>query len=148
MLQDKGVSIGRYKVRALMRESGLMSKQPGPHKYQRATSERPDIPNHLCRQFDVDAPNQVWCGDITYLWVQGRWYYLAVVLDLYRRRVVGWALSRHPDAHLVTAALDMAYELRDQPETVLFHTDSKNRSTSSSRVGLTLIAIDRSWAFW
>ena len=101
----------------------LHSQQPGPHKYQRATSERPDIPNHLCRQFDVDAPNQVWCGGITYLWVQGRWYYLAVVLDLYRRRVVGWALSRRPDAHLVTAALDMAYELRDQPETVLFHTD-------------------------
>ena len=123
MLQDRGVVIGRYKVRALMREANLRCKQPGPHKYKRATIERPDIPNRLCRQFDVAGPNQVWCGDITYLWVQGRWYYLAVVLDLYRRRAVGWALSRHPDADLVTTALTMAYEHRGHPEAVLFHSD-------------------------
>ncbi len=123
MMQDRGVTIGRYKVRALMRESGLICKQPGPHKYKQATVERPDIPNRLDREFDVQAPNQVWCGDITYVWVQGRWHYLAVVLDLCRRRVIGWALSRHPDADLVSSALDMAYELRGRPEGVLFHSD-------------------------
>ncbi|CAI8857857.1 transposase [Pseudomonas sp. IT-P253] len=52
-----------------------------------------DIPNILNREFDVPAPNQVWCGDITYIWAQGKWHYLAVVLDLCTRRVVGWALS-------------------------------------------------------
>jgi putative transposase len=66
MLKDRGTHIGRYKVRALMRESGLTCKQPGPHKYKQATVERPDIPNRLDREFDVAAPNQVWCGDITY----------------------------------------------------------------------------------
>ena len=55
--------------------------------------ERPDIPNILNREFDVEAPNQVWCGDITYIWAQGKWHYLAVVLDLYAR----WGFHDHPD---------------------------------------------------
>jgi putative transposase len=123
MLRDRGTHIGRFKVRALMRESGLVCKQPGPHKYKQATVERPDIPNRLDRAFDVAGPDQVWCGDITYIWAQGRWHYLAVVLDLHRRRVVGWSMSRRPDANLVATALDMAYEQRGRPEGVLFHSD-------------------------
>ena len=71
MLQDEGEKIGRFKVRSLMRELSLVSKQPGSHAYKKATVERPDIPNVLNRAFDVDAPNQVWCGDITYIWAQG-----------------------------------------------------------------------------
>ena len=67
----------------------------------------------------MPAPNQVWCGDITYIWAQGRWYYLAVVLDLFSRRVVGWALSSQPNAELVTKALDMAYEQRGRPQNVM-----------------------------
>ncbi len=106
-----------------MRESGLVCKQPGPHKYKQATVERPDIPNRLNREFNVAAPNQVWCGDITYIWAQGCWYYLAVVLDLYRRRAIGWALSTRPNANLAVLALDMAYERRERPEGVLFHSD-------------------------
>ena len=73
--------------------------------------------------FDVPAPNQVWCGDITYIWAQGKWHYLAVVLDLCTRRVVGWALSEKPDADLVIKALDMAYEQRGRPQGLLFHSD-------------------------
>jgi putative transposase len=65
-----------------MRELDLVSKQPGSHAYKTATVERLDIPNTLNREFDVPAPNQVWCGDITYIWAQGKWHYLAVVLDL------------------------------------------------------------------
>jgi putative transposase len=60
MLKAKGVTIGRFKVRRLMGESGLVCKQPGPHAYKNATVERPDIPNHLARQFTVERPNQVW----------------------------------------------------------------------------------------
>ena len=100
MMQEDGEQIGRFKVRGLMREPELVSKQPGSHAYKRATVERPDIPNILNREFDVPAPNQVWCGDITYIWAQGRWHYLGVVMDLYARRVVGWALSNKPDADL------------------------------------------------
>ncbi|KAB0739299.1 IS3 family transposase [Pseudomonas aeruginosa] len=101
MMQEEGEQIGRFKVRSLMRELALISKQPGSHAYKKATVERPDIPNTLNRAFDVEAPNQVWCGDITYVWAQGKWHYLAVVLDLYARRVVGWALSEKPDGDLV-----------------------------------------------
>ena len=116
MMQEEGEQIGRFKVRSLMRELALISKQPGSHTYKKATVERPDIPNTLNRAFDVEAPNQVWCGDITYVWAQGKWHYLAVVLDLYARRVVGWALSEKPDADLVVKALDVAYEQRGKPQ--------------------------------
>ncbi|MBK4989450.1 DDE-type integrase/transposase/recombinase [Pseudomonas sp. S36] len=107
-MQEEGEQIGWFKVRSLMRELALVSKQPGTHAYKKATVERPDIPNILNRAFDVEAPNQVWCGDITYVWAQGKWHYLAVVLDLYARRVVGWALSDKPNADLVVKALDVA----------------------------------------
>ena len=123
MMQEDGEQIGRFKVRGLMRELGLISKQPGSHAYKKATVERPNIPNILNREFDVPAPNQVWCGDITYIWAQGKWHYLAVVMDLFARRVVGWALSSKPDTDLVIKALDMAYEQRGKPQGLLFHSD-------------------------
>ncbi len=85
--------------------------------------ERPDVPNILNRAFDVEAPNQVWCGDITYVWTQGKWHYLVVVPDLYARRVVGWALSEKPNADLVVKALDVANEQRGKPQGLLFHSD-------------------------
>jgi hypothetical protein len=79
MTQEDGEQIGRFKVRGLMRELGLISKQTGSHAYKKATIERPDIPNILNREFDVPAPNQVWCGTlltsgrkengITWLWL-------------------------------------------------------------------------------
>lgn len=70
-----------------MKEAGLVSKQPGAHRYKVAQSERPDIPNLLTREFDVQQPNQVWCGDITFVWAGGRWHYLAAVLDLHIRQL-------------------------------------------------------------
>jgi putative transposase len=129
-LREEGEEIGRDKVRSLMREAGLCSKQPGRHRYKHAPTERPDIPNRLDRRFDVSRLNQVWCGDITYLWAGGRWHYLAVVLDLQARRVVGWALSSTADAALAVKALDMAWQLRGQPEGVLFHSDQGSQYAS------------------
>ncbi|MHB0763542.1 IS3 family transposase [Stutzerimonas sp. NM35] len=130
MLREDGVEIGHFRVRRLMRELGLVSKQPGSHAYKQATVERPDIPNRLNREFAVQRPNQVWCGDITYVWAQGRWHYLAAVLDLHTRRVVGWAFSAKPDAELVIKALDMAYEQRGKPQQVLFHSDQGSQYAS------------------
>lgn len=123
MMQQEGEQIGRFKVRSLMLELALTSKQPGSHAYKKATVERPDIPNTLNRAFDVEAPNQVWCGDIAYVWAQGKWHYLAVVLGLYARRVVGWALSEKPGAVLVVIDLDVACEQRGKPQGLLFHSD-------------------------
>ncbi|MFG8153022.1 IS3-like element IS222 family transposase [Pseudomonas aeruginosa] len=130
MLREEGVTIGRFRVRRLMRELGLVSKQPGSHAYKQATVERPDIPNRLNREFATEHPNQVWCGDITYVWAQGRWHYLAAVLDLHTRRVIGWAFSAKPDAELVIKALDMAYEQRGKPQQVLFHSDQGSQYAS------------------
>lgn len=123
MMRELGYQIGRFKVRNLMKEAGLASKQPGVHRYKVARSERPDITNLLAREFDVPQPNPVWCGDITYVWASARLYYLAVVLDLHTRRVVGWAMSDKPDAELAIKALKMAYQQRGCPSGVLFHSD-------------------------
>ncbi|MGS0896643.1 IS3 family transposase [Burkholderia stagnalis] len=130
MMREEGTVIGRFKVSRLMEELGLICKQPGRHAYKQAMVERIDIPNHLNREFEVGTPNQVWCGDITYVWAQGRWHYLAVVLDLFTRRVVGWAFSTRPDADLVVQALEMAYEQRGRPQGLLFHSDQGGQYAS------------------
>ncbi len=130
MMREDGVTIGRFKVSRLIMELGLICKQPCGHAYKRATVERIEIPNGLNRQFVVDAPNQVWCGDITYIWTQGSWHYLAAVLDLYTRRVVCWAFSTRPDADLVVQVLEMAFEQRGRPQVVMFHSDQGGQYAS------------------
>jgi transposase InsO family protein len=122
-LEDVPVKIGIFAIRTLMNEIGITSKQPGKHRYAALKQERPDIPNLLDREFSVSAPNQVWCGDITYIWAGNRWVYLAVVLDLYARKVAGWAMSDRADAELAIKALDRAYQSRGRPHGVMFHSD-------------------------
>ncbi len=70
--------------------------------------------------FAVTEPNQVWCGDVTYIWTGKRWAYLAVVLDLFARKPVGWAMSFSPDSRLTMKALEMAWETRGKPVGVMF----------------------------
>ena len=130
MLNDNGIEIGRFKVRRLMQEMNLICKQPGSHAYKNATVERVDIPNVLNREFDVEKPNQVWCGDITFIWAGNRWVYLAVVLYLFCRKVIGWALSERPDAELVVKALEHAYQQRSCPTNLLFHSDQGSQYSS------------------
>lgn len=130
LLSGDGVQAGRFLIGRLMNELGLICKQPGPHKYKQATVEHVDIPNRLNREFSVSRPDQVWCGDITYIWAGSRWVYLAVVIDLYARRVVGWALSDKSDANLTIKALEDAYGRRGQPGGVLFHSDQGSQYSS------------------
>lgn len=130
MMRERGYQIGRYKVARLMDEAKLICRQPGPHKYKLADAERVDMPNLLDRQFDVTGPDQVWCGDISYIWTGHRWHYLAVVLDLHRRRVVGWSFSDKADAQLALKALEMAYEQRGRPHGVMFHSDQGSQYAS------------------
>ena len=129
LLREAGFEIGRYKVRRLMKEINLNSGQP-QHRYKVAQEEHVEIPNRLNREFDVAQPNQVWCGDITYIWAGNRWVYLAVVLDLYSRCVVGWSMSDKADKWLVIKALDMAYEQRGKPKGVMFHSDQGSQYKS------------------
>ncbi|PHM29446.1 transposase OrfAB, subunit B [Xenorhabdus innexi] len=83
-----------------MAEMGLVSRQPSRHKYKRETPEHADIPNHLGRQFAVTEPNQVWCGDVTFVRTSNGWAYLAVVIDLFAHKPIGWAMSSSSDSAL------------------------------------------------
>lgn len=100
MMRELRHQVGRFNVRSLMKDAGQASRQPGAHAYKVARAERPDIPNLLAREFVVPQPNQVWCGDITYVWAGGHWHYLAAVLGPHIRRVVGRSMSDRPDADL------------------------------------------------
>jgi putative transposase len=124
-LQDDGFAVGRYKARRLMRQAKVTVERPkqrGPvttdsrHSYAVA-------PNVLARQFDVEQPDQVWVGDITYIWTTEGWLYLAVLLDLYSRKVVGWALSHRVDTALVQDALRMALGRRQPAVGLIHHSD-------------------------
>ncbi|CAA6826801.1 MAG: Mobile element protein [uncultured Thiotrichaceae bacterium] len=131
-LQHQGETIGRYKVRRLMREMGLESKQPGKHRYKPAVKPSDIADNILNRRFNVSKPNEVWCGDVTYIWAGSSWLYLALVIDLYARRIVGWACSQSPDSQLTIKALQVAYEARGKPKKMLFHSDQGCHYTSKA----------------
>ena len=106
-----------------MKEARLYSWQCRKHRHRKADGEGAIAANTLDRQFTVSSPNQVWCGDVTYIWAGNRWIYLAAVMDLYARRIVGWALPNRPDSQLTTRALRVAYESRGCPQQLMFHSD-------------------------
>ena len=130
IVTSHGVPLSRYRATGFMQRLGLVSTQPPAHKYRKAPQPHSNIPNTLNRQFAPSKPNQVWCGDVTYIWTGQRWSYLAVVLDLYARQPVGWALSDSPNSELTARALTMAYESRGKPKGVLFHSDQGSHYTS------------------
>ncbi|TLU59453.1 IS3 family transposase [Thalassotalea litorea] len=127
---ESDITLSRYRASKLMKKLGLVSCQLPKHAYKKASKEHVTIPNLLERQFDVVEPNQVWCGDVTYIWTGCRWAYLAVVIDLFARKPVGWAMSHSPDSELTVKALTMAYELRGRPKNLMFHSDQGSHYTS------------------
>jgi len=126
----RGLPLSRYVATRLMKEQGLVSCQLPSHKYKKAAQEHVAIPNTLERQFAVTQPDQVWCGDITFIWTGNRWAYLALVMDLFARKPVGWAMSNSPDTKLTAKALTMAFESRGRPKGVMFHSDQGSTYTS------------------
>ncbi|MGY2343496.1 IS3 family transposase [Pseudomonas sp. SDO5532_S415] len=122
-LKAQQITVGRHLAGKLMMEANLVSKQRRPHPFRSRGVEAFIAPNRLERNFQPVAINQVWCGDVTSLLVGKRWFHLAVVIDLFARRVVGWAFSLINDAHLVTKALKMAVEVRGTPTGLIFHSD-------------------------
>ena len=130
-LHDEGFDIGRYRVRMLMKSMDLVVKRK--RKYKVTTDSKHHFPvaeNILDRQFYPAAPNQVWATDITYLWTQEGWVYLAVVIDLCSRRVVGWALDKRMNKALVIRALMMAINLRKPPAGLIHHSDRGSQYAS------------------
>jgi transposase InsO family protein len=126
-LQDDGVSVGTKRVARLMRQDGLQGR--APRGWRPATTDsahaHPIAPNLLARQFDVHgvALNQVWVSDITYVPTRAGWVYLATVLDLASRRVVGWAMRDTLDAELAIGALHMALSARRPAPGLIHHSD-------------------------
>lgn len=131
MVSLQGLPLSRYRAGRLMKRLDLQSTQQRKHKYRKATQLHLAIDNTLDREFTVEQPNEVWCSDVTYVWTGRHWSYLAVVLDLFARKPVGWALSKSPDSKLTARALSRAYEARGKPEGVLFHSDQGSHYTST-----------------
>jgi len=136
-LRTEGQRLGKKRVARLMQSDGLRAK--AARKYKATTNSNhnlPVAPNLLEQDFTATAPNQKWVSDITYIATDEGWLYLAVVLDLYARRVVGWAMSERMTATLVCDALQMALWRRKRPSGVIVHSDRGSQYCSSAHRGL------------
>jgi transposase InsO family protein len=123
-LNAEGHRVGRYKVRRLMRQLGLKVKVS--RRYKLTTDSRHSFPvaqNLVNRNFEVGSPNATWTADITYVWTLEGWLYLAVVMDLCSRQIVGWAMDRRMKKKLTLEALAMAYFRRKPAPGLIHHSD-------------------------
>ena len=130
-LKDEGYHYGLHKVARLMRIAGLRGCPKG--RFRVTTKRDPSDPvakNLLAQDFATDAPNQKWSADITYLATNQGWLYLAVVMDLYSRRIVGWSMNRWINRHLVIDALRMALDARQPAGALIHHSDRGSQYTS------------------
>lgn len=132
-LQQQGEACGRKRVERLMRQNSLQPIRCRRYKVTtRSAASHPVAPNLLNRQFAVARPDQVWAGDLTYLWTREGWVYLAVLLDLCTRRVVGWALGERMTVELPHRALAMALGQRQPEAGLVHHSDRGSQYTSTS----------------
>lgn len=132
-LRKAGYVIGRYRARRLMKRLGLVVKMK--RKYRVTTQSKHDLPvagNVLNRQFNPSQPDQAWVADITYVWSVQGWLYLAVVMDLYSRRIVGWCMDRTMTQALAIRALMMAINLRQPKAGLMHHSDRGSQYCSEA----------------
>lgn len=123
-LEERGVRIGVHRIRRLRRKLGLRCKQK--RRFKATTNSKHDLPvapNLLNQDFSVTAPNQAWCGDITYIATDEGWLYLAGLKDLYSGEIVGYAMSERMTKHLVMQALFRAVATRRPPAGLIHHSD-------------------------
>ena len=123
-LQELGLEVGQRRVGRLMKQNDI--KVVRTHKYKATTDSAHNLnvaPSLLDQDFTTTGQNQKWAGDISYIWTQEGWLYLAVIIDLYSRRVVGWAVSNRMKKDLAIRALKMAINLRQPPKGCIHHTD-------------------------
>ena len=134
-LRAKGRRIGRKRVERLMREEGVVGRKK--RRFRKTTDSNhphPIAPNVLERNFDVELPNVAWVTDVTYIWTYEGWLYLAAILDLFSRRVVGWAVSANNDRALALGALARAPATR-APEPGLVHHSDRGSVYASADYG-------------
>ena len=132
-LRERGFAASKERVERLMRENGLRARHK--RRYKVTTDSKHGLPvsaNTLARNFTPTAPNRVWASDITYLWTDEGWLYLAIVLDLFNREVVGWSLKPRMTADIVTDALTMAGFRRRPAAGLLHHSDPGSQYASQT----------------
>ncbi len=132
-IKASGSPCGRYKAGSLMKMAGVAAKQK--KKFKATTDSKhnlPVAPNLLDRQFEVVEADKVYVSDITYIWTHEGWLYLAVVIDLFSRRVVGWSLSNRMTTKLIMDALHMAIRRRMPAPGLLFHSDRGSQYCSKN----------------
>jgi len=130
-LREEGFEIGRYRVRSLMNKLDLVVTQRIAYKVTTVRKHSDAVADNLLNQcFNPVAPNEVWAGDVTYLKTGEGWMYLAIVMDLYSRRIVGWHVDKRMTKDLVCKALIKAYNLRQPGKGLVFHSDRGSQYTS------------------
>lgn len=130
-LQEQGVAVSRKRVARLMADAGIIGEPLKPFKKTTDSDhDEPIAPNLLNRQFEVSEPNQVWVGDITYIRTWEGWVYLAVVIDLFSRKVVGWSAGDHTRSELVEEALLRALATRQPAAGLISHSDRGSQYAS------------------
>jgi putative transposase len=125
-LKEAGLDVGERRVGRLMKLGGIRPVRTRKHKVTTNSNHNHNLgiaPNLLDGDFAAAAPNQKWAGDIRYIWTHEGWLYLALVLDLHSRRVIGWAVSDRMKQELAIRALDVAVNLRRPPKSCIFHSD-------------------------
>src|SRR6266536_5628842 len=136
-LRAQGLHCARKRVARLMREQGLFARRPRHRRMTTHSEQGAQVaPNLLQRDFHADEPNSKWVADTTYIWTTEGWLFLAVVLDLFSRMVVGWSMAALQDATLVVNALEMALARRRPQAGLLHHSDRGSTSTSESYLAL------------
>ena len=128
-LRRVGLDVGRERATTVMRLMNLTAKKKRFKHYRRNTKPAP-AENRLNRQFDPGLPNQAWAGDITYIPTRQGWLYLAIVVDLFSRRIIGWATSPVADARLALEASELAFANRQPDAGVIMHSDQGCQYTS------------------
>jgi transposase InsO family protein len=131
LLADNGIVVGRYKILKIMKKEGI--KPLWKPKFIHTTDSKHDLPvseNILNREFNPSMPNQSWVCDITYIRTQSGWLYLAAVMDLYARKIVGWAMSSRMPSDLVCSALKMAIAHRNPGKGLIVHSDRGSQYAS------------------
>lgn len=134
VLQQEGFHTSKQMVRSIMKELGIHSV--GVNAKRTYTNKIRVKRNLLKQNFNVDAPNRVWVGDITQFWWDGKRFYICVILDLFSRKIVAYKVSKICSTKLVTATLRYAYEHRGQPQNLIFHSDRGTQYTSAGYMNL------------
>lgn len=131
-LCSRGIHCGKHRVARLMREEGIQARHK--RKFKATTDSSHHLPVHeniLDRRFDVEAPDTAWAADLTYIWTDEGWLYLAVVMDLFSRRIIGWSMQERMEKPLVIDALSMALGQRDTSTDILHHSDRGSQYAST-----------------